>query len=88
VRQNASHRALVEALLARSGRTFCDEAGVSIERNTPAVLFQHLYTSMLVGARIRYGNAVEAARALIEAGLTTPRKMAEASWQERVDVIT
>ncbi len=43
---------------------------------------------MLLGARIRYGNALEAARALIEAGLTTPRKMAEASWQERVDVIT
>jgi endonuclease III len=33
-------------------------------------------------------SRVKAAKALIEAGLTTPEKMAQASWQDRVDLIT
>src|SRR5438552_19144103 len=44
--------------------------------------------SLLLSARISAGNALEATRALIEAGLTTPQKMARATWQRRVDVIT
>ena len=79
---------LVKVLLVEHGRTFTDEAGINIEWNTPAVLFQHLYLSLLLSARISHHNAVEAARALIEAGLTTPRQMADATWQQRVDVIT
>jgi len=78
----------VQALLERHGRTFAGEVGIRLERNTPAPLFQLLFTALLLSARIAAGNAVEAARALIDAGLTTPRKMAEATWQARVDVIT
>jgi endonuclease III len=78
----------VQALLRLKGRTFSDEAGIDLGRNTPAVLFQHLCMSMLLSARIHYSNALEAIRALIEAGLTTPQKMAAATWQERVNVIT
>ena len=79
---------LVKKLLVQRGWTFADEAGIKIEKNTPAVLFQHLYMSLLLSARISAGNALEATRALIEAGLTTPQKMARATWQQRVDVIT
>ena len=83
-----SHRTLIKKLLLQKGRTFTDEAGINIEKNTPAVLFQHLYMSLLLSARISAGNALQATRALIEAGLTTPQKMARAAWQQRVDVIT
>ncbi|MDQ6675532.1 MAG: endonuclease [Chloroflexota bacterium] len=83
-----SNRALVRAILRRNGRTYAEAAGIKLERNTPAIFFQYLCTSLLLSARISAGNALEAARALIEAGLTTPRKMAGATWQERVDVIT
>ncbi len=79
---------LVMALLKHKGVTFDKQAGIKLEKNTPAVLFQHLYMSLLLSARIAYGNAIEATRALIKAGLTTPQKMAAASWQDRVDVIT
>src|SRR6059058_12263 len=79
---------LVKKLLVQRGWTFADEAGINIEKNTPAVLFQHLYISLLLSARISAGNALEATRALIEAGLTTPQKMARATWQQLVDVIT
>lgn len=78
----------VRALLDRYGQTYAEEIGIHVERNTPAPLFQLLCASILYSAPISAGNATQAARALIEAGLTTPKKMAEASWQDRVDVIT
>lgn len=77
----------VQALLDKYGQTFADEIGIKLN-NTPAPLFQLLYASMLMSARIPAQNAVQAASALIDAGLTTPKAMAEATWQERVDVIT
>ena len=81
-------RTLVKVLLDQKGQTFTQAAGIPIEENTPGVLFQHLCMSLLLSARISAGNALEATRALIEAGFTTPHKMASASWQQRVDVIT
>jgi endonuclease III len=81
-------QALVDALLDRFGRTFATEIGIPVGRNEPAPLFQLLVASLLFSARISTKNAAEAARALLDAGLTTPRKMADASWQDRVDVIT
>ncbi len=81
-------RALVRTLLDEYGRTMADEVGIRVSRNTPAPLFQLLVTSLLLSARIPAGNALRASRALIDAGLTTPQKMANASWQQRVDVIT
>lgn len=86
--QQAAHqKQIVRILLDRHGQTYAEEIGIRL-RNTPAPLFQLLNASLLMGARIAAGNAVRAARALIEAGLTTPKKMVEASWQDRVDVIT
>lgn len=81
-------RALVRALIDLRGRTFCDELKIRIAQNAPAPLFQLLCASLLFSARIASKNAAEAMRALLDAGLSTPRKMAAASWQERVDVIT
>lgn len=81
-------RKLARAVLDEYGETFAKEAGIRLARGNPAALYQLLYLSMLLGAPIQSGNAVEAARALRKAGLTTPRKMARASWQDRVDVIT
>lgn len=83
-----THRALVQAILERHGITFAEEVGIPVERNTPSALFELLYTSLLLSAPILARSAVQAARALKAAGLTTPRRMAEASWQDRVDVIT
>lgn len=84
----ADTKRMAISVLKRHGRTYADEAGIHIEQNTPSALFQLLYLSILLSARIAAGNGVEAARALRKAGLTTAEKMARASWQERVDVIT
>lgn len=82
------HQALIRALLDEYGQSYAHEAGIRIERGTPAVLFQLLVLALLLSARISAVHAMQAAKALIEAKLTTPEKMAAASWQQRVDVLT
>lgn len=80
-------RELVRAVLNGYGRTYAEDAGIPL-KDTPALLFQLLNLSLLLSARISAENAVRAARALREAKLTTPQKMAATSWQDRVDVLT
>jgi endonuclease III len=84
---NVDQKQLVRALLHRYGTTYAPEIGIRLQ-NKSAPLFQLLYSALLLSARIPAENAVQAAKALIEAGLTTPEEMAQASWQDRVDVIT
>ncbi len=81
------YRALVKSVLISYGRTYAEEAGIRL-KNTPTPLFQLLNEALLLSARIPAHNAVQAAQALVDAKLTTPKKMVAASWQDRVDVIT
>jgi endonuclease III len=78
---------IAKTILEAYGRSYAEQIGIRL-KNTPAPLYQLLNAALLLSARIRADNAVQAARALIEAKLTTPQKMAEATWQDRVDVIT
>lgn len=58
-------------------RTFAEDAGIRL-KDEPAPLFQLLVLCMLQAKPIRATVAVDAARALFDAGLTTPEKMAAA----------
>lgn len=78
---------IVADLLDRHGRTFAAELGIDLDSATPAALFQWLCAALLMSARISTDLAMAAARALIEAGWTTPEKMAEAGWQARVEAL-
>lgn len=82
-----SNNRMVKELLKNYGRTYADEAGIKL-RDTPAPLFQLLVLSLMLSARISADKAVSATASLFKSGLTTPEKMAGASWQERVDAIT
>lgn len=85
--EDVNQKRVVRILLERYGTTYAHEIGIRLQ-NKPVPLFQLLYSALLLSARIPAGNAVRAAKALLEAGLTTPEKMVQASWQERVNVIT
>ncbi|RJS91618.1 hypothetical protein [Salinisphaera sp. Q1T1-3] len=76
----------IAALLDDHGRTFADELGVDIARNTPAPLFRLLCLALLTSAPVQADIAMRAARAMGEAGWTTPEKLAASTWQARVDV--
>ncbi|WP_406099388.1 endonuclease [Streptomyces sp. NBC_01013] len=75
-----------EGLLDEYGRTYAEEAGIRL-RNTPSPLYRLLTLCVLLSVRIKAGIAVAAARELSAAGMRTPRAMAGASWQDRVDAL-
>lgn len=77
---------MVRALLDAHGETYAEEAGIEL-RNTPQPLYRLLVLAHLLSARIKGPIAVASARALHEAGLRDPRRMADADWQERVDAL-
>jgi endonuclease III len=77
---------VVRELVDAHGRTYAEEAGIAL-KDTPQPLYRLLVLSHLLSARIRGSIALATARALHEAGLRDPRRMAQASWQERVDAL-
>ncbi|MET9568680.1 endonuclease [Streptomyces virginiae] len=81
-----TQRTTVQDLLDEHGRTHAEQAGIRL-RNTPAPLYQLLCLCVLFSVRIKADIAVDAARELFAAGMRTPRAMAAASWQDRVDAL-
>src|SRR5918992_2755128 len=80
----ASQKDTARALLDRHGRTFAEELGIDVAKNTPAVLYRLLCAAMLMSARIASQIAVEAARNLARRGWRSPKKLAESTWEQRV----
>jgi endonuclease III len=77
---------LVKVLLDRFGRTSAEQAGIRLA-DKPAPLYQLLVLATLLSARISADIAVVAAKELFSAGYRTPRRMRQASWQDRVDAL-
>lgn len=73
-------------MLRTHGQTFAEEAGIRL-KDTPQPLYRLLVLALLLSARIRASVAVETARALAGAGMKDARRMASATWQERVDAL-
>lgn len=78
--------ALAAAVLERGGRTLAADAGIELE-NEPGPLYQLLVLALLMSAPISARIAVATAGELRDAGYTTPQRMYEATWQQRVDVL-
>ncbi|MBB5156906.1 endonuclease [Saccharopolyspora phatthalungensis] len=74
----------IETLLDQAGTTYAAEAGIKLA-DKPTALHRLLVLSVLLSARIKADIAVAAARELSK--FSTPRKMYEARWQERVDAL-
>jgi hypothetical protein len=81
-----SDRDVLRVLTELAGTTYAEQSGITL-RDTPGPLYRLLVLSVLLSTRIRADLAVDAARALVDAGMGTPEKMIAASWQERVDAL-
>lgn len=81
-----SDRSAVDKLLKEHGQTYAEAAGIKLA-DKPSPLFQLLVLTQLSSARISADIAVAAARELFRAGWRTPRRMRDATWQERVDAL-
>jgi len=82
----ATQRKIARTVLDVAGQTYAGEAGIKLA-DTPSPLYRLLVLSVLLSTRIKADIAVAAARELSKAGLTTPRAMLEAGWQQRVDAL-
>ena len=76
----------IQVLLDRHGRTFAEEAGITL-RDQPSPLYRLLVLCVLLSAPIASATATAAARALATAGLRTPRAMLDSSSHQRVEVL-
>jgi endonuclease III len=83
----ARSREKIDNLLEEHGETFCEELGINIARNTPSPLFRLLCFALLASARISHRIAIDATRALAEAGWRTPERLADSTWKARVRVL-
>jgi endonuclease III len=81
-----TRRDVMHALLDTCGHTYAQDAGIRL-KNTPQPLWQLLVLADLLSARISANIAVAAAKELSAAGMRDPRRMADATWQERVDAL-
>lgn len=81
-----TRRDIMHALLEDYGRTYAAQAGIRL-KDSPQPLYRLLVLAGLLSARIRADVAVAAAKELSAAGMRDPRRMAEATWQERVDAL-
>ena len=82
-----TQRDIARALLDLYGRTFAEELGIDVAKNTPSPLFRLLCAAALMSARISSSIAVEAARNLAKRGWRTPQKLADSTWEERVEAL-
>ncbi|GAA0936673.1 endonuclease [Pseudonocardia zijingensis] len=83
----SDERKLLRTLLDRAGTTYAEQAGIRL-KDGPAPLYRLLVLSILLSTRIKADIAVDASRSLADAGMGTPAKMREASWQDRVDALS
>jgi hypothetical protein len=74
----------VRALLDKAGRTYADQAGITLA-DKPAPLYRLLVLSTLLSAPVQADLAIAAARELKTFG--TARKMADSTWRQRVDAL-
>ena len=78
---------IIARLLEDHGTLFSVELGLDLRKNTPSILFRWLCAALLMSARISHNTAIEAVRALSNAGWTTAAKMMESRWEDRVAVL-
>jgi endonuclease III len=78
-----TQRETVRRLLKVAGRTYAHQAGIRLT-DTPAPLYQLQVLALLLSTRISSSIAVAASRELCLAGYTTPQRMRQAGWSNRV----
>lgn len=80
------HRDVVRSLLADRGRTYAEQAGITLT-DKPSPLFRLLVLATLASTRIGADTAATTARELSRAGWRSPQRMRDSTWQERVDAL-
>lgn len=81
-----TNRQVAQRLLKVSGQTFAEQAGIRLA-DKPGPLYRLLVLSVLLSTRISSDIAVNAAKELHNAGMSSARAMRDSDWQDRVDAL-
>jgi endonuclease III len=81
-----TQRETIRRLLKAAGQSYAAQAGIRLT-DTPAPLYQLQVLALLLSTRITSAIALNAARELRAAGYTTPQRMRQASWADRVEAL-
>lgn len=73
--------------MATKNRIGPDDLGIDVAKGTDGQVFKWLVACELFGRRISQEIAARAYRELDHAGLLSPRKLADADWQQLVDLL-
>src|SRR5690625_1194515 len=82
----STQRKRAAELLSEHGTTYAEQAGITLT-DKPSPLYRLLVLSTLLSTRIDAQIAVAAARELSGATMRTPKRMVDATWQQRVDAL-
>jgi hypothetical protein len=82
----ARRQRIARALLTAHGRTFAEEAGITV-KDAPSPLYRLLVLSVLLSAPMASRTGVAACRSLSQAGLRTAARMRESPWHQRVQLL-
>jgi hypothetical protein len=74
-------------MAATKHRTTATDLHIDLAKGTDAQVFRWLVACLLFGARISQDIAARAYAELDKLGVLTPRRLAEADWQELVDAL-
>ncbi|MEB3369473.1 endonuclease [Saccharopolyspora mangrovi] len=74
----------VRTLLDEAGTSYASEAGIKLA-DKPSPLYRLVVLAVLLSTRIKADIAVDAARELAQ--WSSPQKMFDATWQQRVDAL-
>lgn len=77
----------IQRLFQVCRRTYPEELKIHVERDTPSEWFKLLIFALLASTRISKDLSVRTAREVFKEGWTSADKLAETTWQQRVDVL-
>jgi endonuclease III len=87
MRQQTDPKQIARLVLKRYGTTYAEDLHIDVRSNTPSALFALLIAALLASARISSAAALRAAGKLRARGWTSPRKLAAATWEQRVKAL-
>ncbi|MCE7010918.1 endonuclease [Kibdelosporangium philippinense] len=81
-----AQKEIARRLIDVAGETYASQTGIRLA-DKPSPLYQLLVLSVLLSAPMKADIGVAAGQELFKAKMKTPRKMLDATWQQRVDAL-
>lgn len=80
-------KVLIKKLITQYGELYSEQLGIKIEKKTERELFKWFLAAILFGKRIGENIAIKTYHEFEKAGILTPERILEASWDKLVQLL-